>query len=106
MTTIITREVSGVNATVANRPLLNAEIDTNFISLNNNKVELSEKGVAYGIATLDENSKIPLTQIQGVQGLDGYPVLVSAPEAGDHLEFVVDTWVNVAKVSITDGGNF
>jgi len=39
MTSITTRETAGAGATVKNSPLTNAEIDNNFISITNNKLE-------------------------------------------------------------------
>jgi hypothetical protein len=42
MTAITTRVTAGTNATVKNAPLTNAEIDTNFINLNNGKVETAD----------------------------------------------------------------
>jgi hypothetical protein len=42
MASITTRQTSGTGATVKNLPLTNAEIDTNFINLNNDKLELSD----------------------------------------------------------------
>ena len=40
-TTLITRETAGGGATVKDAPLTNAEIDSNFISLAENKLEAS-----------------------------------------------------------------
>jgi hypothetical protein len=42
MASITTRQTSGTGATVKNLPLTNTEIDTNFINLNNDKLELSD----------------------------------------------------------------
>ena len=42
MTAITTRSTAGTNATVKNAPLSNTEIDTNFINLNNGKVETAD----------------------------------------------------------------
>lgn len=42
MATIITRETSGGGSTVKGSPLTNAEVDTNFINLNVEKLELGE----------------------------------------------------------------
>ena len=41
-TALTTRVTAGTGATVKNAPLSNAEIDNNFLSLNNNKIETSE----------------------------------------------------------------
>lgn len=45
-TTLITRETTGGGATVKNAPLTNGEVDNNFISLADNKVEIIEGTVA------------------------------------------------------------
>jgi len=45
-TTLITRETAGGGATVKNAPLTNPEVDLNFISLANNKVEIIDGTVA------------------------------------------------------------
>ena len=41
-TALTTRVTAGTGATVKNAPLTNAEIDSNFLSLNDNKIETSE----------------------------------------------------------------
>ena len=41
-TALTTRVTTGTGATVKNAPLTNAEIDNNFLSLNDNKIETSE----------------------------------------------------------------
>jgi len=45
-TTLITRETTGGGATVKNAPLTNPEVDLNFISLADNKVEIIDGTVA------------------------------------------------------------
>jgi len=45
-TTLITRETAGGGATVKNAPLTNVEVDENFISLADNKVEIIDGTVA------------------------------------------------------------
>lgn len=40
-TALTTRETSGTGATVKGSPLTNVEIDSNFLSLNDNKLEIS-----------------------------------------------------------------
>jgi len=45
-TTLITRETAGAGATIKNAPLTNAEVDNNFISLADNKVEIIDGTVA------------------------------------------------------------
>lgn len=42
MASITTRQTAGSGATVKNSPLTNTEIDTNFINLNTNKVEITD----------------------------------------------------------------
>jgi hypothetical protein len=39
-TTLITRETAGAGATIKNAPLTNAEVDNNFISITDNKLEV------------------------------------------------------------------
>ena len=36
----------------------------------------------------------------------GYPISTTALTVGDHLEFIGSSWVNVAKETLSDGGNF
>lgn len=36
----------------------------------------------------------------------GFPINVSSLTIGDHLEFAGTNWVNVAKTTLSDGGNF
>lgn len=52
---------------------------------------------------------------QGIQGLPGppgtnymggYTVELASLATGDHLEFAGTSWVNVPKLTLTDGGNF
>lgn len=42
MSSITTRSTAGTGATVKGSPLLNSEIDTNFINLNTDKLEISD----------------------------------------------------------------
>lgn len=38
--------------------------------------------------------------------VSGFPVTTTSLTAGDHLEFSGASWVNVAKTTLSDGGNF
>jgi hypothetical protein len=63
MATIITRQTGG---TAVNRPLTNAELDSNFINLNtdiSSRVLSVEKGSVNGVASLDGNGTVPSTQL-------------------------------------------
>ena len=44
----------------------------------------------------------------GPSGIDGYPVSVILPGAGDLLTFNANNyiWTNVNRTSVSDGGNF
>lgn len=42
----------------------------------------------------------------GLALIGDYPIAVVTPAPGDHLEFAAATWINVARTTITDGGNF
>lgn len=105
MTALTTRTISGNNVTVKNAPLSNAEIDNNFINLNDSKIEISEKGTSNGVATLDENGKLVASQ-QNEFTIGMFPLSISDLSAGDHLEFSSTVWSNVSRSTITNGGNF
>ena len=62
-TTLTTREVSGTGATVkTSGPLSNSELDNNFLSLNDNKLELSG-GTITGALTVDGNLTVNGTTV-------------------------------------------
>jgi hypothetical protein len=42
----------------------------------------------------------------GTPNLSGFPVSTASLTTGDHLEFSGTNWVNVAKTTLSDGGNF
>ena len=42
----------------------------------------------------------------GAALIGGYPTSMTGLSPGDHLEFATDTWINVVRTTITDGGNF
>lgn len=65
-------------------------------------------GFAVGVGS----EPLPLTVqafMQGVPGpntIGGYSISVAQLGGGDHLEFSGSAWVNVAKTTLSDGGNF
>jgi hypothetical protein len=42
----------------------------------------------------------------GTPNLSGFPVSTASLVEGDHLEFSGTNWINVAKTTLSDGGNF
>lgn len=42
----------------------------------------------------------------GAANLGGYGISLTALQTGDHLEFAGSNWVNVARETLSDGGNF
>jgi hypothetical protein len=84
MAIIKTREVG---VTAKGTTLSNAEIDNNFINLNEDiatRVPSSEKGTANGVATLDGAGKVPATQLPSyVDDVLEYANLASLPNPGE-----------------------
>lgn len=94
MSSIITRVTSGGGATVKNSPLSNAEIDTNFINLNVDKVENSDSvstKTANKVVRRDTNGGFaagPITVDTVTTGSVTYPT-TEATQA--HMEAGTDT---------------
>lgn len=42
----------------------------------------------------------------GPNAIGGFTFDLNSLQTGDHLEFSVNKWVNVAKTTLADGGNF
>lgn len=42
----------------------------------------------------------------GGGAIGGFPVQPAGLTIGDHLEFSGSNWINVAKTTLSDGGNF
>lgn len=42
----------------------------------------------------------------GPNSIGGFELSINALQAGDHIEFAGSSWVNVAKDTLSDGGNF
>ena len=54
---------ASIVATLGNTPVNRASADANGLNISSGYVKVSTKGVANGVATLDANAKIPLSQI-------------------------------------------
>ena len=54
---------ASIVATLGDTPVNRASADANGLNISSGYVKVSTKGVANGVATLDANAKIPLTQI-------------------------------------------
>ena len=67
MADITTRETSGGGATVKGSPLTNAEVDTNFINLNDDKVEVSG-AIIFEAKAAEALSKGDVVYVSGVSG--------------------------------------
>lgn len=75
-TALTTRVTAGTGATVKGLPLTNAEIDNNFLSLNNNKLETSWTGnaniVTLGTVTTGTWSATTISTAKGGTGLTSF----------------------------------
>lgn len=71
-----------------NGPLEYDDIDNNFDNLNNDKIEISSRGVSNGVATLDSSAKVPNSQL---------PTWVGTATQGDILYRGVGDWVRLPK---------
>ena len=62
------------------------------------------------VTTTEIVSTIVSVGEQGPRGpigeVGGYGFAINTLQAGDHLEFAGTQWVNVAKQTLSDGGNF
>lgn len=101
MTTITTREISGVDTVVKNNPLSNAEIDNNFINLNNSKVEKDLVGAVNGIATLDENEKISASQIPDTLATTSFVNLAVQRAGSTWLDYAIN-WASEPTFMISN----
>lgn len=76
MASITTRETTGTGATVKGLPLTNAEIDNNFISLNDNKLEATWTGntsiVTLGTVTTGTWNATTISTTKGGTGLTSF----------------------------------
>lgn len=70
-----------------------------------------------GIVTIDAETSVVTVGEQGPAGpggggggaassIGGAPIETAVLIAGDHLEFSGSAWINVSKITLSDGGNF
>lgn len=88
-TTLITRETAGGGATVKDAPLTNAEIDSNFISLSENKLEASSN-----LADLTDTTVAKAN-------LD---LATLAFQNSDNVDITGGTIVGITDLAVADGG--
>jgi len=86
MASITTRQTSGSGATVKNLPLTNAEIDTNFINLNQFKVEITD--------AVSSNTANAVIRRDGSGGFSAGNVSLGTINSGGDGTFLGDVAVN------------
>lgn len=69
-------------------------------------VIVSDQGAARIRVTKDSSDGIDVVRPAYGNGIDGFPVVVSSPKAGDVISFNGAAFTNRDQTDLTDGGNF